>query len=48
MPPYLAKVNKFEEVLQQFLKTSEEVKKESESKINEQKKQNNMNLSFHI
>jgi hypothetical protein len=24
------------------------VKKESESKINEQKKQNNMNLSFHI
>jgi hypothetical protein len=45
MPPYLAKVNKFEEVLQQFLKTSEEVKKESESKINEQKKQNNMNLN---
>jgi hypothetical protein len=32
-------------VLQQFLKTSEEVKKERESKIKEQKKQNNMNLN---
>lgn len=31
-------------MLQQFLKTSEEVKKESESKIKEQKKENNMNL----
>ncbi len=32
-------------MLQQFLKTSEEVKKERESKIKEQKKQNNMNLN---